>query len=57
MADQSAYVNTGKCRRRGLAGGDAALIDSARMPGAKMIRSAGGAEVVATVVIDRAAIK
>ena len=42
---------------KGLADGDAALIDSVRLPGAKMIRSAGGADVVASVVVDRSGIK
>jgi glyoxylase-like metal-dependent hydrolase (beta-lactamase superfamily II) len=36
---------------KGLADGPTALIDSARLPGRKMIRSAGPADVVASVVV------
>jgi glyoxylase-like metal-dependent hydrolase (beta-lactamase superfamily II) len=36
----------------GIAGGEAALVDSTRLPGAKMIRSAGAADAVASVVVD-----
>ena len=36
---------------RGLAEGDAALVDSVRMPGSRMIRSSGAPDVVASVVL------
>jgi len=39
---------------RGLAEGASALIDSTRMPGAKMIRSNGAADVVASIVLPAA---
>jgi glyoxylase-like metal-dependent hydrolase (beta-lactamase superfamily II) len=39
---------------RGLAEGASALIDSTRMPGAKMIRSNGAADVVASIVVPAA---
>ena len=38
---------------RGISEGDAALVDSVRLPGAKLIRSSGPADVVASVVIGR----
>lgn len=38
---------------RGLAEGEAALVDSTRMPGAKMIRSAGPADLVASIVVTK----
>ena len=48
-----AYVNEVQSAvTRGLSDGDAALIDSTRMPGMKMIRSAGAMDVVASVVVD-----
>ena len=50
-----AYVNEVQSAvTKGLTDGDAALIDSPRMTGSKMIRSAGGADVVASVVVDKA---
>jgi glyoxylase-like metal-dependent hydrolase (beta-lactamase superfamily II) len=36
---------------RGLAEGDAALVPSVRMPGSRMIRSTGGNDIVASVVV------
>jgi glyoxylase-like metal-dependent hydrolase (beta-lactamase superfamily II) len=49
-----AYVDElQKAAARGLAEGDAALIDSAQMPGARMVRSAGAADVVASIVLAR----
>ena len=39
---------------RGLAAGDAALVPSTRLPGARMIRLTGPADVVASVVVDAA---
>ena len=40
---------------KGLTGGEAALIPSPRMPGYRMIRSAGGPDVVASVVVETTA--
>lgn len=40
--------------KKGLAEGDAALTDSVRMPGAKMIRSAGAPDIVASIVVPAA---
>ncbi len=40
---------------RGVSEGESAFVDSARIAGAKMIRSSGAADVVASVVVDRAA--
>ncbi len=39
---------------RGLAGGEATLVPSTRLPGATMIRSTGAPDVVASVVVDTA---
>jgi len=39
--------------KKGIADGDVALIDSTRMPGSKMIRSAGAPDVVASVVVAK----
>ena len=53
-----AYVNEVQSAvSKGLTGGDAALIDSPRMPGFKMVRSAGAADVVASVVLDTPGVK
>ena len=38
--------------KKGLAEGEAALIDSVKMPGSKMIRSAGAPDVVASIVVS-----
>jgi len=40
---------------RGVAEGDAALVPSAQMPGSKLIKSSGAADIVASIVIDSAA--
>jgi glyoxylase-like metal-dependent hydrolase (beta-lactamase superfamily II) len=49
-----AYVDElQKAAARGLAEGDAALIDSVQRPGARMVRSAGAADVVASIVLAR----
>jgi hydroxyacylglutathione hydrolase len=41
--------------KKGLAEGDAALVESTRMPGAKMIRSAGTPDIVASIVVSGSA--
>jgi len=39
--------------KKGLADGEAALIESTRMPGVKMLRSAGAPDVVASIVVAK----
>jgi glyoxylase-like metal-dependent hydrolase (beta-lactamase superfamily II) len=47
-----AYVDSLQAAvRRGVSEGEAALVDSVRMPGSKMIRSSGAPDVVASVVV------
>ncbi|MEO8481106.1 MAG: MBL fold metallo-hydrolase [Acidobacteriota bacterium] len=49
-----AYVDElQKAVSRGLTEGDAALVVSTQMPGARMIKSAGAPDIVASVVIDQ----
>jgi glyoxylase-like metal-dependent hydrolase (beta-lactamase superfamily II) len=51
----AAYVDSLQAAvKKGLAEGDAALIDSVRMPGSKVIRSAGAPDVVASIVVPAA---
>jgi glyoxylase-like metal-dependent hydrolase (beta-lactamase superfamily II) len=48
-----AYVNEVQSAvTKGLSDGDAALVDSTRMPGMKMIRSSGAPDVVASVMVE-----
>ena len=49
-----AYVDElQKAVLRGLTEGDAALVASTQMPGARMIKSSGAADVVASIVVDQ----
>jgi len=51
----SAYVDQLESAvKAGIAGGTAALIDSTRMPGYKLIKSSGGPDVVASIVLPEA---